>query len=210
MMDNSLIAFLSICGVIAVGSMSPGPSFLLVAKTAMSESRRCGVFTALGMSTGCALFALAAIMGLQSILLTVPWLFWLLKIAGGVYLLYLAYQMISNARRPLKVEIGESNGYSALRGFNLGLLTQISNPQTALVFGSIFAAFLSHQYPVWINIALPIASFAIDFVWYLFVVMVLSATAPRSAYLRFKQRLDTLGGGLMALLGIKLIVSQSS
>ncbi|MFS2222368.1 LysE family translocator [Pantoea sp. B65] len=209
-MDNSLLALLSICGVIALGAISPGPSFLLVAKTAMSASARSGVFTALGMSAGSALFALAAILGLQSILLTVPWLFWLLKIAGGIYLLFLAYKMVVNARQPLPLELNGPGAQGALRGFNLGLLTQISNPQTALVFGSVFAAFLSHQYPLWMNIALPIAAFVIDFAWYLFVVMVLSAPVPRKAYLRFKQRLDTLSGGLMALLGIKLIVSQHS
>jgi threonine/homoserine/homoserine lactone efflux protein len=52
------VAVLSIAGAITLGAMSPGPSFIMVARTALAVSRTDGVAAAFGMGTGGVLFAI--------------------------------------------------------------------------------------------------------------------------------------------------------
>jgi threonine/homoserine/homoserine lactone efflux protein len=87
------VAVLSIAGAITLGAMSPGPSFIMVARTALAVSRTDGVAAAFGMSIGGVLFAVAALLGLHAVLNTVPSLYAIVKVLGGAYLLYLGYVM---------------------------------------------------------------------------------------------------------------------
>ena len=82
-MDPTLFALLSILGTIAVGAMSPGPSFVLVVRTSAAVSRRDGLAAALGMGIGGLSFALLALAGLQALLMQVSWLYLILKLAGA-------------------------------------------------------------------------------------------------------------------------------
>ncbi len=52
-----IVSVLSIAGAITLGAMSPGPSFVVVARTAVATSRADGVAAALGMGVGGVLFA---------------------------------------------------------------------------------------------------------------------------------------------------------
>lgn len=101
MLNETVMSVLGITGVIALGAMSPGQSFILVARTAVASSRRAGMAVALGMGVGCFIFALIALLGLQSLLLALPWLYGTLKVLGGLYLVYLGINMLRGARRPL-------------------------------------------------------------------------------------------------------------
>jgi threonine/homoserine/homoserine lactone efflux protein len=57
------------------------------------------------------------------------------------------------------------------------------------------------------DLALPAAVFAIETSWYALVALLLSAQAPRTAYLRSKFWIDRLAGAVMAGLGLKLLLS---
>jgi threonine/homoserine/homoserine lactone efflux protein len=202
-----LSILLPITGAVALGAMSPGPSFVMVARTAVARSRADGLAAALGMGAGGVLFALAAVLGLQAILTAVPWLYRGLRIAGGLYLIYLGYRSWAGATRPLQlVAQGPSNDPSARgRAFLLGFSTQISNPKTAIVYASIFATFLPAHVPPVTAAALPVLVFCIETGWYSVVALGLSAPAPRSAYLRWKVWIDRASGSVLALLGLRLI-----
>ncbi|VEA72453.1 Threonine efflux protein [Serratia rubidaea] len=208
MTEETLLSVLSITGAIALGAMSPGQSFILVARTAVASSRRDGMAVALGMGVGCAVFALLALLGLQSLLLAVPWLYGTLKVFGGAFLVYLAIKMLRGARQPLSLQGGDGIRLGARKAFTTGLLTQLGNPNTAIVFGSIFAALLSHRIAPVMYLLLPLIALVVDLVWYAFVAFVLSSPRPRQIYLRFKAWFDRVGGGVLALLGLKLMLNK--
>ena len=88
------VAVLSIAGAIALGAISPGPSFVLVARTSVASSRTDGLATALGMGAGGVFFAAAALLGLHIVLNSVPWLNLGLKLLGGAYLIFLGFLFI--------------------------------------------------------------------------------------------------------------------
>ena len=135
---NELLAITGIIAALSLGTMSPGPSFVVVARTAVAKSRSNGVATAFGMGVGGVVFASAALLGLQSLLTAVPMLYIAMKIAGGLYLCYLGSRIILSADDAIEVDLKlrpQNDGQA--RSFLVGLATQISNPKTAIVLSLI-------------------------------------------------------------------------
>ncbi|MCY1212996.1 Threonine efflux protein [compost metagenome] len=210
MTDAHFLSLLGIAGAMAVGAMSPGPSFVMVARTAVA-SRSDGLAAALGMGAGGLAFSIAALAGLQAAFLAVPGLYLAIKAFGGAYLIYLGFRIWRGARQPLAITPDtdaspRSQGRSG-RTFLLGLATQISNPKTAVVYASIFAAFLPREVPLVLALAVPAVIFCIETGWYAIVALALSSAAPRAAYLRYKTWIDRAAGGVMGLLGLRLVWS---
>ncbi len=198
----------AIASALAVGAVSPGPSFIVVARNSIALSRRHGLATACGMGLGAGTFAVLALLGVHAVLTAVPMAFWVLKIAGGLYLLYLASLIIRGARAPMQLSTDGSVAMISLRrAFFSGLLTQLSNPKTAIVFASVFSALLPATIPLWFYLVLPLLALLIDGGWYITVAYLLSAEAPRQAYLKFKTGIDRAAGSVMGLLGLKLVLS---
>jgi len=182
----------------------------MVARTAVSSSRADGLSAALGMGAGGLVFAAAALLGLNGLLLAVPALYVVLKVAGGLYLAYLGARIWRAARQPLAVTQSVlSASATAWKSFALGFTTQISNPKTAIVYASVFAAFLPASPSRAFNVAVVTLAFAIETGWYALVTVALSSERPRGAYLRFKAWIDRVAGGVMLLLGLKLLSSAA-
>jgi threonine/homoserine/homoserine lactone efflux protein len=208
---NELLPLLGIAGALAVGVVSPGPSFVMVARTAVSLSRSQGVAAAFGMGVGGACFALAALAGLQALLLAVPTLYVVLKIAGGLYLAYLGVRIWLGANHPLSMAPsppGEGGANrQAGRAFLLGLATQLSNPKTAIVYASVFAAFLPPVPSLSFGVGIVALVFALETSWYALVALALSASGPQKTYLRYKAWADRFAGTVMVCLGLRLLAS---
>lgn len=202
---ESLLIIGSITLALMLGAMSPGPTFIYVAKNSIAISRQHGLFTALGTGTGAALFGFLAVIGLQAVLLAVPSAYLALKICGGLYLLWLAYKIIKHAKEPMQTTAGQVKPMSYAQAYRLGLITQLSNPKISIILASIFTALLPKEIPTYFYIVLPLLCFFIDAGWYSLVAVVLSAEKPRRVYLKFKKVFDRIAGGVMTLLGLKLI-----
>jgi threonine/homoserine/homoserine lactone efflux protein len=201
-----ILTLLTILGALALGVVSPGPSFVLVARTAVAVSRRDALAAALGMGVGGVAFAALALLGLQALLAAVSGLYLALKVAGGLYLLYLGVSLWRAAPRALALAPGAIARPAGLRrSFAIGLATQMSNPKTAVVYGSIFAALLPAEPSLTLVAALPPLVFLLEAGWYSVVALVLSSDRPRAAYLRAKTALDRSAGAVMGVLGLRLI-----
>ena len=205
---QEFMALAGIIGALAVGVVSPGPSFVLVARVAVSTSRANGLAAAVGMGLGGVAFACAALLGLQAVLLAVPTLYVGLKVLGGLYLGYLGYRIFRGARQPLDADTsGPGQRTSVSRSFWLGLTTQVSNPKTAIVYASVFAAFLPGTFSLPFAVTLLCVIFVIESGWYAIVAVLLSSLQSRRAYLSYKAWVDRTAGMVMMGLGLKLITS---
>ncbi|NHZ83509.1 LysE family translocator [Massilia sp. CCM 8695] len=209
---NELTLIAGIATALGLGAMSPGPSFILVARTAVTASRMDGIAAAAGMGIGGVLFAAIALLGLHVVLTNVPWLYMVLKAAGGAYLIYLGYRIWRGAAQPLA--LGQDDAPRQRRqlgkSFSLGLVTQLSNPKTAIVYASVFTAFLPPSFSLMLALVLALVVFVIEAGWYAVVAIALSSQRPRAWYLRYKAWIDRAAGGVMAALGGKLIWSARS
>lgn len=209
---NDYLFFIPIAIALGVGVISPGPSFLFVAQTAMQKTRAHGIATSLGMGTGAMLLALMAILGLFVVLQTIPVLYLVLKILGGLYLFYIAYLMWKSADDPIianeQTEPPVKQYGSFRKAYLLGLFTQLSNPKTAIVIGGIFMAFLPENIPEYSIPLLSLMAFIIDASWYIVVSIALTTASAQRVYMRFKKHINRLASGLMGLLGLKLALNQ--
>lgn len=209
---NSTVALSGILLALLVGAISPGPSFLLVCRTSMIYSRRAGMVAALGMGVGGALFAGLALAGFVALLSEVPSLHLALRVVGGAYLLYLAYRIWTGAKQPLSVK-ADSPGTTPeplSKVFGLSLMAQLSNPKTAVVYSSIFAAFLPQSVPPELLISIVPGVFLVEFCWYALVAFFFSNPRPRDLYFRSKSVIDYFAAGVLGLLGARLLGEASS
>lgn len=202
------VSLISILGAIAIGAMSPGPSFLFVTRTAVAQSRRSAVAAAVGMGVGGLTYGTLGLLGLQTLIMQAQWLHLLLKFGGGLYLIWIATQLWRHASRPLAIPKTDVDVKCDIRmTFSFAVATQLSNPKAAIVYGSIFAAFLPPQPPSWAFAVLLLCIFLIEAGWYALVAVGFSSQRPRSVYLRSKRWIDRLAGLVMGLLGLRLLAS---
>ena len=205
----TIVLFTSVA--LALGAMSPGPSFIVVARMALAQWRTNGLAAAVGMGVGGFLFSIAALLGLTALLIAVPMLYPALKVVGGVYLIFLGFRLWRGARQPLEFSRSDAPEHSSiLRSFVIGLATQLSNPKTALVYAGVFTAFLPSEPSYSLLFVLPASVLMIETGWYSLVAIALSAPVPRARYLKLKAWIDRAAGVAMAALGTKLISEITS
>jgi threonine/homoserine/homoserine lactone efflux protein len=204
-MSAELLSLVAILGALLMGAISPGPSFIFVVRTAVAESRGAGLMAALGMGVGAFSYGLLAVIGLRTLMTEGGWLLMALKIAGGAYLLYLAWKIFRHADEPIVVADAAHRRASLARGFWHGLGTQMSNPKIVAVFGAVFAALLPENAPFWVYVALPPLILLQETLWYAIVALAFSASRPRALYLGAKLWVDRIAAALIGVLGVRLI-----
>ena len=203
-----LVALLGLAVVHLLAVASPGPSTVLVVQTAAVSGRRGGLVTAFAMMLGALAWAMAALWGLQALFAKFAWLYVFFRVAGGLYLIYLAVMLWRHARDPLP----EMSTSDAARGngrqiFVRALLLQLSNPKIMVFFGSIFLSVLPQDMPGWMEGAvLALVAFN-EFTWFALLALLFSGGTARAFYRRAKFWLDRIMGGALALLGLRLALS---
>jgi threonine/homoserine/homoserine lactone efflux protein len=208
--------YLSSVGLILLallaGVLSPGPSFVMAARTAVARSRADGLALSVGLGLGATLIAGLCLAGLHAVLTAVPLLYVVLKVVGGLYLAWMAWNIWKAAPQPLVIEMenAELQRASLWASFRLGLYTQLSNPKAAVVYGSVFAALLPPQFPLAAALLVMLGVMVMETGWNAIVVLVLSSSKPRSVYLSAKTLIDRLAAGVMGALGVRLITSAQT
>ena len=92
-MDHPVLVLFGILTALALGAISPGPSFLFVMRTSVALSRRDGLAAAAGMGIGAAFVSTLALVGVRALIAQVGWLYIGFKLLGGAYLVYLAWRL---------------------------------------------------------------------------------------------------------------------
>ncbi len=205
------LAGLAVVHLLAVAS--PGPSTVLVIQTAAVSGRRAGLLAAFAMMLGALVWAAAALFGLQVLFARFEWLYLAFRIAGALYLIYLAYMLLRHAGAPLPEADPSAANPSAVRagawqGFLKALLLQLSNPKLMVFMGSIFISLLPAQPPSWMDATVLAIVAANEFAWFALLALLFSGGAARAFYRRTKLWLDRLMGGVLGLLGARLLVSE--
>lgn len=197
-------SFGSVFAILLLGVTSPGPSFLVVSRLAMTHSRRAGFAAALGVALGDFLFAALAMSGLSVILLPLHAVSAVIRLAGAVYLIWLGIQAWRGAGRP----VAFAGDAAPPGGFRTGLAVCFTNPQAITFFVSLFAAAIAPGTPLWMRVAVAALVFAVALAWYSFVALAFSAERVRAAYARIKIWTDRAFGALLIAVGLRLAVAR--
>ncbi len=182
---------------------SPGPAFVMVSQQALSHSRKAGLFAAAGLTVGSLVWVAMVLFGIAVIMREAAWLYTGLRIAGGLYLIYLGVRMWRGAGAPVADEASKQVR-PAKHAFRAALMVQLLNPKAAIFFGSIFLTMLPADGPAWIMPAVLAMVTLTEFGWFASVAVVLSSTPAQRAYKHVKAWIERTAGAALALFGLKL------
>ena len=188
-----------------LAAISPGQSFILISKLALSSPRPVALAAVMGLGAGTVVWSSAAILGVALLLETAAWAYTGLKIAGGLYLVWLAIMVWRHASAPVEFDTAQRKPPGLWRAFNLRAFTQLANPKVIVFFGSIFVALLPAHSPAWVYVTAVIIVFINEIAWYAVVALVFSSSRPRAAYIAAKRWIDRVMAGFLALIGARLI-----
>lgn len=121
--------------------LTPGPNMAYLTSRAMSQGRRAGSISLLGVGAGFLVYLLAAVAGVATIFAVVPALYTGLKLAGAGYLLFIAWRSF----RPRQPALGAPAPLppdSHTRLFTMGLVTNLLNPKIAILYVSLLPQFV--------------------------------------------------------------------
>jgi threonine/homoserine/homoserine lactone efflux protein len=200
----TLAAFTAAWFLHFLAAASPGPAVLMAARTGVTEGFRTGAWLAAGIGLGAVFWAMAALFGLALLFQIAPALLWGFKLAGGLFLIWMAVQMWRHAAEPLDMGSGDTPPRSAASALRLGILTQLANPKPAIFFGAIFVGTVPPGTTLpWIALLL-VAIFLNELFCNILVARAFSFDGPRRTYQRLKSTIDRSFGGILALLGLKV------
>jgi len=183
---------------------TPGANVLLVSQLAASDRAQSAVFAALGVTLGALVWASSAVLGVHALFHAFPGLRLALQIAGGVYLLVVASRLWRSGAAALTES---SASVSRRAAFRLGFLTNITNPKSALFFGSVFAA----SFPAAPSPLLQMAAVAMIVTnalsWHILLAYLFSRAQVRSGYSRVRGLANRMAAAVVGVLGLGLLVA---
>ena len=195
-----LIAFNA---VLIVSILSPGAAFLMAVRTSISNGRRAGIATGLGLGVMASLWTLAALLGMDALFAIFPWAYATLKIGGAAYLIYLAIKTWRGAKDTLSAA-PKANGRAFLDGF----LVNLGNPKSVLFAAAVLVVvFPPNLSPAQITLV-TLNHLALEILFYTACSFILTAPVARARFLRAKPIIDRTAAFLLGGLGLKLLLQR--
>jgi threonine/homoserine/homoserine lactone efflux protein len=135
-----LLAFAVAAFVLAI---TPGPDMALFVSRTMSFGRAHGFATVLGTTTGIAVHTALVAFGVSVLIVAAPTAFWVLKIAGALYLVWLAVQAVRSGGGLLVSKATNQRQPRLRQSFMTGIGINLTNPKVALFFVTFLPQFVS-------------------------------------------------------------------
>lgn len=202
--------FLSVAAIWAIACITPGPNTLLAIRYCLTAGRRSAVAAACGTITGTLCWGLAGWLGINVLFQAAPFAYWVLKIAGGLYLVYLGVKVLVEVRQARRsVDLGSERQEASFRtAYQLGLLTNLSNPKSALFVASLFAATMPAGTPFYLGLAAIGEMVAISTLYYTCLIALITHPRVAAGYLKAKRKIDIGVATVFVGFGAKLLLSQ--
>lgn len=125
-------------------TLSPGPDNLMVLSFGASRGRRQGMVFGLGCALGCLSHTLLATLGVSALIAASLWAFTLLKVCGGLYLVWLGFQALKSRGTHFDASAQAMRANESLRMlFVKGLVANAINPKVVLFFLAFLPQFIN-------------------------------------------------------------------
>ena len=123
--------------------VAPGPDMLYVIANSIQGGTRAGLIASVGMAAGMLFHTLAVSTGLALLLVSSSRLFLTLQLAGALYLLWIGYQSLRDARQPLVVQ--RAAGLLLAQVFRRAFVTNVLNPKVIVFFVAFLPQFVDRH-----------------------------------------------------------------
>ncbi|MBD2753476.1 LysE family translocator [Spirosoma validum] len=144
---NELLLFaLAALGLV----ITPGPNMIYLISRSITQGRRAGLVSLLGVIAGFLVHIFLVSFGLTAVFMAIPMVYALLRWLGVGYLLYLAWDAIKPGATSLFEKQSFAHGPNADQSnwtlFRMGFLTNVLNPKVAVFYVSFFPQFTRPEY----------------------------------------------------------------
>jgi threonine/homoserine/homoserine lactone efflux protein len=133
-----LISFILAVSILAI---SPGPDNIFVLMQSVVHGKKYGLATIIGLMTGCIVHTTFVALGISAIIKENNTIFLGIKILGAVYLLYLAYKVITGGSE-ISTSTKKIDKKTPFQLFKIGFIMNVLNPKVTLFFLALFPGFL--------------------------------------------------------------------
>lgn len=198
-------------GAFLMAIASPGPNVLAVIGTSMAVNRSSGMALAMGVATGTLTWAVLTAVGLSALLATYASALFLIKIFGGLYLLWLAYKAFRSAASAHDIDAAELAGgrRTALGYARRGYVIQMTNPKAALAWIAIISLGLTPGAPLWVAGVIVGGTFLLSVVIHMLYALAFSTPVMVLAYGRARRGIQAALGTFFAFAGLRLLTDRS-
>jgi threonine/homoserine/homoserine lactone efflux protein len=208
-----IASFMAFLGVSTIVIVTPGPDTAVTVRNTLLGGRLAGILTALGISTGQAIWALATSFGIVALLVASVFLFEAVKYAGAAYLIYLGLHALIGAWR------GGGNGRDAAiqagsvrlpgRAFLQGLVSDLGNPKMAVFFASLLPQFATPGDGLFAALmTLGLVFSLMTFLWLAAYAFVIAKAGEVLRSPRIRRWIETVTGTLLMALGLPIAAEQ--
>ena len=135
---ETLISFILAVSILAI---SPGPDNIFVLMQSVVHGKKYGLATIIGLMTGCIVHTTFVAIGISAIIKENNTIFLGIKILGAVYLLYLAYKVITGGSE-ISMSTEKIDKKTPFQLFKIGFIMNVLNPKVTLFFLALFPGFL--------------------------------------------------------------------
>lgn len=194
-----------------LGIISPGPNILAIIGTSMSVGRQSGISLAMGVALGSLCWALLTAFGLSAILVTYASAMLVIKVAGGLFLLWLAFKAFRAAasRQDLQVHALGGGRRTPMGYFVRGYVIQMTNPKAVMAWIAIMSLGLGPQSPVWVVFIIVAGTALMSVIFHYLYAVAFSTPLMVAAYGRARRWIQFALGSFFALAGMRLLLSRS-
>ncbi|WP_025566159.1 LysE family transporter [Psychromonas sp. SP041] len=214
-MDWALFSiFITVAIAHFLALLSPGPDFVLVVKSAINNGPKKSIGVAGGIASANALYITLCLIGVGSLLATSVMIMIALKIAGGLFLIYLAVMALLAKKEDYQdiaaAEVTTGKETTFTKEFFTGFMSGIFNPKNLLFYLSLFTVVLTNDVSLGFKIALGIWMTSVVFLWDLSVIYVLSRDKVRRKFSKLAYYIDKCTGVILGLIGLTIVKSALS
>lgn len=193
-------------------NLVPGQDFVFIASRSATHGIRAGIVASLGVGAGTLVHIFAAAFGVSAILAASPTAYTVVKLIGGVYLLYMGLSMVFKRATSAHEEPTLMTSPAVKSIFYQGFLTNALNPKVALFFIAFVPQFIA---PESTNIVFSflVLGFIFSFNGMLWCFIVACASATIGNKIRQWPYLGIwatkFAGGLFTYFGLVLLLSSN-
>jgi RhtB (resistance to homoserine/threonine) family protein len=199
-------SFCTIATFYAAALISPGADIAITMRNSLVYSRRSGLFSALGTTTGMGMHLSYTLLGIGYIVQTYPLALSIIKYGGAAWLIYIGYKSMrsqTNLTKDFNVE-KESKDLSPLQAFKLGFLTNALNPLVFILFICILSNEIKAGTPPHILMIFASEILLLAFSWFSFVAICFSFPKVQKIFSKLGHWLDRITGGVLIFFGLRL------
>ncbi|MFD2115290.1 LysE family translocator [Paenibacillus yanchengensis] len=202
------LAIFSFLGTAMLLTIMPGPDNMFVLAQSISQNKQAGFATTLGLCTGLLVHITAAAAGISAIVYQSAFIFHVVKYAGAIYLLYLAFKAFRSHTSNPTIDGKPAETYRAL--YKKGVIMNVLNPKVSLFFLALLPQFVNNQSSV------PLQMIGLGLVFLIqafFIFSLISIFAAKIGnYLRknktIASKLPLAEGTILTLISLNIVFSK--